>query len=83
MAELFWQTFGWFTLVWFTSAGLFIILMQFLLPRAWKQIQSHPPHGPAWAHRLWYRRERVYGTFMALALALGAAAAALFLLSNA
>jgi hypothetical protein len=78
--ELLWRTFGWFTLVWFVSAGLFVIVMQFLLPLAWKEIRANPPSGPEWAHMLWYRRERVYGALMSLALALGTLAAALFLL---
>ncbi len=80
--ELFWKAFGWFMLVWWVSAGLFVIVMQFFLPRAWEQIRAHPPHGPPWAHALWYRRGRVYGVLMAVSLLLGALAAAIYLLSG-
>ncbi|MGH2545091.1 MAG: hypothetical protein ACRDIB_20060 [Ardenticatenaceae bacterium] len=80
--DLFWRTFGWFGLVWFFTAGLSVILVQFLLPYAWRQIRAQPPHGPPWAHTLWYKRTQVYGALMALSLALGAVAAALFLFGN-
>lgn len=80
-AEIFWKAIGWFTLVWFAAAGTMVILTQFLLPRAWEAIRAHPPHGPAWAHALWYRRAQVYGTMMGLALALGALAATIYLFS--
>ncbi len=80
--DLFWKTFGWFTLVWFVSSGAMVILVQFLLPRAWEQIRANPPHGPRWAYSLWYRRERLYGAMMLLALALGTLAAGIFLLGN-
>lgn len=77
--DVFWRAFGWFGMVWFTSAALFVISMQFLLPRAWNQIRARPPHGPGWAHTLWYRRRQVYGFMMTLSVALGIGAAALFL----
>lgn len=77
--DLFWRTFGWFSLVWFTTTGLLLILLQALLPLAWQQIRAQPPHGPAWAHTLWYQRGRIYGTIVLLALVAGIVAALLFL----
>lgn len=71
---------GWFSMVWFASAALFVIVAQAFLPRAWKAIRAHPPHGPDWARTLWYRRAALYGWLMALAVALGIVAAALYLL---
>ena len=78
--EQMWRTIGWFTLVWFASAGVGVIVLQFFLPRAWEAIRAHPPHGPDWARTLWYDRRRVYGGVMAASLALGGVAALLSLL---
>ena len=47
-----------------------------------EQIRANPPYGPNWAHTLWYRRARVYGTLMVLALAAGTLAALLYLLNG-
>ena len=74
--ETLWKAFGWFWLGWWVSAGLMVLLLQLLLPRAWEAIRAAPPHGPAWAQTLWYGRTRVYGGIMALALLIGALAAA-------
>jgi hypothetical protein len=82
MMEIFWRTFGWFTLIWFVSTGLMLIVLQALLPYAWEQIRTQPPHGPAWAHALWYRRSEVYGTIVTIALLLGALAALTYLLNG-
>lgn len=68
---------AWFGLVWFASSGLLVIIMQALLPRAWKQIRAQPPHGPDWAYNLWYERNRVYGGMMTISLGLGLLAGAL------
>ena len=62
---------SWFGLVWCASSGLLVILMQALLPHAWKQIRAQPPHGPDWAYNLWYERNRVYGGIMTISLLLG------------
>ncbi len=68
---------AWFGLVWFASSALLVIIMQALLPRAWKQIRAQPPHGPDWAYNLWYERNRVYGGIMAVSLGFGLLAGAL------
>jgi nitrate/nitrite transporter NarK len=81
-AELFWKTISWFWMVWFVSAGIFVILVQFLLPQARRRIRAHPPRGPAWAYSLWYNQARVYGALMALSIALGLIAAAIFLVTS-
>jgi hypothetical protein len=78
--ELFWGAFGRFGLVWFATSGLFVILVQALLPRAWDAIRANPPHGPDWAYTLWYRRSTVYGGLMALSLLLAALATLLYFL---
>ncbi len=80
--ELFWMTFGWFSLVWFVSTGLMLIVLQVLLPQAWNQLRAQPPHGPKWAYRLWYQRSQVYGAIVTLALVLGSIAALTFLLTR-
>lgn len=68
---------AWFGMIWFASSGLLVIIMQALLPRAWKQIRAQPPHGPDWAYNLWYERSRVYGGIMTISLGLGLIAATL------
>lgn len=78
--EIMWNTLGWFWLVWWGSAGLMVLALQFLLPRAFESVRASPPRGPGWAHGLWYGRERIYGRAMALSLLLGALAAASYLL---
>ncbi|MGB0388351.1 MAG: hypothetical protein ACPGWR_26325 [Ardenticatenaceae bacterium] len=71
---------SWFGLVWFATSALLVIMMQALLPSAWKQIRARPPHGPGLANALWNHRSRVYGTIMTLSLALGVMAGGLSLL---
>ena len=78
--EHLWNALGWFWLLWWGSAGLMVLALQFLLPRAFEAVRAAPPRGPSWAHRLWYGRERVYGALMALSLLFGAVAAASYLL---
>jgi hypothetical protein len=77
--EVFWRTFGWFTLVWFVSTGVMLIVLQTMLPYAWKQLRAQPPHGPGWAYTLWYRRSQLYGAIVTLALLFGGIAALIYL----
>ncbi|MCB0078334.1 MAG: hypothetical protein KDD73_13045 [Anaerolineales bacterium] len=79
--EIFWRAAGWFTMIWFVVAGLSIIAMQVALPRAQREIRANPPTGPAWAHRLWTNRQRVYAGIIALAMALGGVAALIYLVA--
>jgi hypothetical protein len=79
--EVLWITFGWFTLVWFVSTGLMLIVLQALLPYAWNQLRAQPPRGPDWAYTLWYQRSQVYGAIVTLALVFGAIAALTYLLT--
>lgn len=76
--ERLWIVFAWFSMTWFASTVVSLLVLQFLLPAAWNQIRANPPHGPAWAHTLWYDRERVYGTIVTLCLLLGVIAGLLY-----
>lgn len=78
----FWErlltTFSWFAMVWFTTTGLSLIVLQFLLPAAANQIRANPPTGAGWAHSLWYGRERIYAVVLSVCILLGLLAAALY-----
>lgn len=82
VAELFWRTFGWGSMVWFATTAILIILAQLFLPMAWKLVRANPPHGPAWAHALWYGRTRVFGGIVLFGMLMGALAAGGYLLNN-
>jgi hypothetical protein len=55
-------TFSWFAMVWFTSTGFSLIVLQLLLPSAANRLRANPSTGGGWAHSLWYGRERIYAT---------------------
>ena len=71
---------SWFSMVWFATTGILLIITQALLPRAWEAIRANPPHGPGWAHSLWYGRSKVYARISIFAITLGIIAALLYLL---
>lgn len=71
---------SWFSMVWFATTGILLIITQALLPRAWEAIRTNPPHGPSWAHNLWYGRTSVYAGISIFSITLGLIAAILYLL---
>lgn len=63
--------FAWFSLTFVIVAGVGILSMPLVLGKAQAALRAQPPHGPTWAHRVWYERRRVYGVIFATATVAG------------
>lgn len=69
--QALWIALGWLALVFFAVGGLLLIVAQTVLPAAREAIKAQPPRGPRWARLVWYGRNRLYGSVLALAAGAG------------